>query len=67
MRGRLKPRTNSALRSSLARFEREAILAALRLHEWNVTSAAQFLGLPRRTMYRRIGALRIQRPTGERA
>ena len=34
--------------------ERKRILAALNVHDWNKTQAARALGMPRRTLYRRL-------------
>ncbi len=40
--------------------DKQRILAALEQHSWNKSKAAQALGIPRRTFYRRLKAYRIQ-------
>jgi two-component system response regulator AtoC len=47
-------RTPSERRLTLAEFEREYVLEVLRLSGGNRTLAAEWLGLPRRTLYRRL-------------
>ena len=50
------------LRSTLKATEREALLAALAATRWNVTRAAERLGLPRRTVVYRMARLGLKRP-----
>jgi DNA-binding NtrC family response regulator len=50
------------LRSSLKVAERDALLKALAGTSWNVTQAAKYLGLPRRTVVYRMSRLGLRRP-----
>ena len=50
------------LRSALKATEREALLGALAATSWNVTRAAEQLGLPRRTVVYRMARLGLRRP-----
>jgi hypothetical protein len=50
------------LRSTLQETEREALLATLARTRWNVTRAAQALGIPRRTVVYRMARLGLRRP-----
>jgi hypothetical protein len=50
------------LRSTLQETEREALLATLARTRWNVTRAAQVLGIPRRTVVYRMARLGLRRP-----
>jgi transcriptional regulator of acetoin/glycerol metabolism len=45
-----------------AHADAEALLQALRAHRWNVTAAAQALGIARMTLYRRMKRYRIIAP-----
>jgi serine/threonine-protein kinase PknK len=40
----------------------EAILAALRKEEWNVSRAARLLGMPRNTLYRKLARMGVAAP-----
>jgi hypothetical protein len=53
----------TTLRSALKDTERELLLEALARTRWNVTAAAQRLGLPRRTVVYRMARLGLRRPT----
>jgi DNA-binding NtrC family response regulator len=57
------PGASGDLRSALKATEREALLAALAATSWNVTRAAEHLGLPRRTVVYRMSRLGVRRPT----
>jgi pSer/pThr/pTyr-binding forkhead associated (FHA) protein len=50
------------LRSALKATEREVLLGALEATSWNVTRAAEQLGLPRRTVVYRMARLGVRRP-----
>ncbi len=57
------PSSGSSVRSSLSQHkldERERILQALKASNWNRVKAAELLGMPRRTFYRRLKQYGIQ-------
>lgn len=54
------PRSN--LRGALKEAERDLLLEALARTRWNVTAAANRLGLPRRTVVYRMARLGLKRP-----
>jgi two-component system, NtrC family, nitrogen regulation response regulator NtrX len=51
--------TSGALADRVGAFERETILAELKKHQWNVTSAAKALGLERSHLYKKSEQLGI--------
>jgi transcriptional regulator of acetoin/glycerol metabolism len=53
------------LRETVLESEREALLAALDVCEWNFARAAQQLGISRMTLYRRLHRCGISRTPGE--
>jgi DNA-binding NtrC family response regulator len=64
---RLEPRTDGALRQSLAAPERQLILEALERHGWRRDAAARALGINRTTLYKkakRLGLDLSALPTG---
>lgn len=54
------PRAPMETREQLAERERAEILGALTKHEWNKLRAAEELGIPRRTFYRRLKEYNIE-------
>lgn len=45
------------------RFERERMLTVLRQTDWNIAKSARLLGIARNTLYQRMKAMNIQRPS----
>jgi DNA-binding NtrC family response regulator len=57
----------SELRSGIASYERERIMAALAECAGNQSEAARRLGIPRRTLVKRLGEYQVPRPRKRRA
>jgi hypothetical protein len=55
-------RAMEGLRGALRETERETLLSTLARTRWNVTRAAQLLGIPRRTVVYRMARLGLRRP-----
>lgn len=53
--------------SPLACAERQTLLAVLERHRWNITSTAQFLGVSRNTIYRKMKKHGIEFSSGRAA
>ncbi|MGQ0504375.1 MAG: helix-turn-helix domain-containing protein [Myxococcaceae bacterium] len=61
--GRVAPKQSAAdFRSSLKAVEKDVLLKALAKTRWNVSRAAEELGLPRRTVVYRMAKLGLKRP-----
>jgi DNA-binding NtrC family response regulator len=54
--------TEGTLRDRVVEFERRAITQVLERHSWQMTAAANELGLERSHLYKKVKALGIQRP-----
>lgn len=57
---------SDSLQNARKEFERRFILQALEAEDWNVSAAAERLGLDRTNLYRKMKALKIERRNHER-